>query len=175
MVSLQQVLTALRDLEAWGLVERYAIGGAVGATRYVEAAATEDVDVFVTFAGASAASLNPLAPIYRYLKSRGGTVQHEHLVIGGWPVQFLPAEGPLLEEAIADAIDVDVDGVATRVFTAEHLAAIALQLGRAKDKVRVVQMVEAKVLAMPRFAKMLERHGLTTKWKDFSKTLLSKP
>lgn len=70
-MSLQQVLAALHDLESAGVVERYAIGGAVGATRYVEAAATEDVDVFVTFKGASRSTLDPLAPIYSHLKSRG--------------------------------------------------------------------------------------------------------
>jgi hypothetical protein len=170
-MSLQQVLVALRDLEAAGVVARYAIGGGVGATRYVEAAATEDAAVFVTFKGASRSALDPLAPIYGHLKSRGAKVKGGHLVIGGWPVQFLPAEGPLLEEAITEAEAADVD-VLTRVFTAEHLAAIALQLGRAKDKLRVVQMVEAQVLDIPRFERILERHGLTVKWKDFSKTIL---
>jgi len=32
-----------------GIIERYAIGGAVGATFYIEPAATQDVDVFVVF------------------------------------------------------------------------------------------------------------------------------
>ncbi|HVT38646.1 MAG TPA: hypothetical protein VHE78_06370 [Gemmatimonadaceae bacterium] len=171
-MSLHQVLTAIHDLEMAGVVERYAIGGAVGATRYLAAVSTEDVDVFVTFKGASGATLNPLAPIYGYLKPRGAKVSEGHLVIGGWPVQFLPAAGPLLEDAIAAAVHLDVDGVPTRVFTAEHLTAIALQVGRAKDKLRVVQMVEAKVLDMPRFEAILELHGLKTRWKDFSRALL---
>ena len=41
-----------------------------------------------------------------------------------------------VEEALADAVTVDVDGTPARVFTAEHLAAVALQTGRAKDKAR---------------------------------------
>jgi hypothetical protein len=121
-VSLHQVLTVVHDLETAGVVKRYAIGGAVGATRYLAAMSTEDVDVFV--------------------------------------------------EAIAAAVDVDVDGVPTRIFTAEHLTAIALQVGRAKDKLRVVQMVEAKVLDMPRFETILDRYGLKTKWKELSRGLL---
>jgi hypothetical protein len=171
-VSLHEVLSAVHGLETAGVVERYAIGGAVGATRYLAAVSTEDVDVFVTFKGASAATLDPLAPIYAYLKPRGAKVREGHLVIGGWPVQFLPAAGPLLEEAIADAVDVDVEGVPTRVFTAEHLTAIALQVGRAKDKLRVVQMMEARVLDIPRFETILERHGLKTKWEEFSRGFL---
>jgi hypothetical protein len=33
-------------------------------------------------------------------------------------------------------------------------------------------MVEAKVLDVPRFDAILERHSLTAKWKDLSETLL---
>lgn len=40
----------------------------------------------------------------------------------------------------------DVEGTATRVFTAEHLAAIALQTGRAKDKARLLQLMESGVI-----------------------------
>ena len=49
-------------------------------------------------------------------------------------MQFLPPTGPLAEEALTNAIELDVGGISARVFTAEHLAAIALQTGRAKDK-----------------------------------------
>ena len=41
-MPLQQVLDAVRRMESDGLVERYAIGGAVGATIYLEPAATFD-------------------------------------------------------------------------------------------------------------------------------------
>jgi len=35
-------------MQAGGVIEKYAIGGAVGATLYLEPAATLDVDIFVT-------------------------------------------------------------------------------------------------------------------------------
>ena len=171
-MGLRAVLAEVRALEEARVVERYAIGGAVGALRYVSVGATEDVDVFVTFASESGGRLDPLAPIYEFLKPRGARVEAGRLVIGGWPVQFLPADGPLLQEAMGEALDVDVEGTPTRVFTAEHLAAIALQLGRPKDKLRVVQMVDEKVLDMKRFAAILKRHGLTAKWETFSRTIL---
>ena len=66
----------------------------------------------------------------------------------------------------------DVDGIATRVFTAEHLAAIALQLGRTKDKLRVEQMAREQVLDMKVFNEVLRQHGLLAKWEDFSKRYL---
>jgi hypothetical protein len=43
---------------------------------------------------------------------------------------------------------------AVRVFTAEHLAAIALQTGRSKDKLRLLQFVESGVLDAAKFQDM---------------------
>jgi len=94
-------------------------------------------------------------------------------MIGGWPVQFLPPAGPLVEEALACAVTMDVQGMKTRVFTAEHLAAIALQTGRAKDKIRLVQFVEAGVLDATRFQSILTRHGLQAAWQKFERQFLS--
>jgi len=54
-----------------------------------------------------------------------------------------------------------VAGTSVRVFTAEHLAAVALQTGRAKDKARLLQFIEAGVLDSDRFQAILTRHGLT--------------
>lgn len=64
-------------------------------------------------------------------------MEGEYIVIGGWPVQFLPPTTPLAEEALRNAVETDVQGISVRVCSAEHLAAIALQTGRAKDKVRL--------------------------------------
>lgn len=66
-------------------------------------------------------------------------------MIEGWPVQFLPPTGPLLEEAIGEAVETDLEGERTFVLSAEHLVAIALQTNRAKDKARILQFVEAGV------------------------------
>jgi|GEM_PF-2152362 len=53
---------------------------------------------------------------------------------------------PLVEEALEQAVERDVNGVSTRVFTAEHLAAICLQVGWRKDFDRIIRFVEARVL-----------------------------
>ena len=41
---------------------------------------------------------------------RGATVEGEYLIIADWPVQFLRPTGPLGEEALAESIDIDIDG-----------------------------------------------------------------
>jgi hypothetical protein len=38
----------------------------------------------------------------------------QYVVIAGWPVQFLPPTGPLVEEALADAVTVQVEGIPAR-------------------------------------------------------------
>ena len=90
MMALTDIFAELEAAVADGIVKRYAVGGAVGATFYIEPAATQDVDVFVVL-DQSAALLVSLTPIYDYFTARGAVVDHEHLVIAEWPVQFLPS------------------------------------------------------------------------------------
>jgi hypothetical protein len=78
-----------------------------------------------------------------------------------------------VEEALAQAVETDVEGTPARVFTAEHLAAIALQVGRAKDKARLLQFIESGVLDAPRFQSILARHGLADAWQKFERQFLS--
>jgi hypothetical protein len=172
MSSISQVIAMINRLEEDGVVERYAIGGAVGATFYLEPVSTLDVDIFVAFQP-QAGHLLSLQPIYDYLTAWGGVIEGEYVVIAGWPVQFLPATGPLVDEALADAVTVQVDGMPARVFTAEHLAAIALQLGRPKDKARLLQFVESGAIDTDRFKAILARHGLDNRWQEFERTFLS--
>jgi hypothetical protein len=83
-----------------------------------------------------------LSPIYEYLKSHGGREQDEYMVVEDWLVQFLVPSNALQEEGVNQAISTNVEGVPTRVMSAEHLVAIALETGRAKDHTRILQFVE---------------------------------
>ena len=156
-----------------GVIKRYAIGGAVGATFYLEPVSTLDVDVFIAFKPQPESVIVSPAPIFDYLKKFGCKMEGEYIVISGWPVQFLPPTGPLLEEALARAVEVDVEGIPARVFTAEYLAAIALQTGRAKDKARLLQFIEARALDSSYFEAIVAKHGLTQQWQRFQKQFLS--
>jgi hypothetical protein len=171
-MSIAQVIKVINQMEADGVVDRYAIGGAVGATFYLEPVATLDVDVFVAFRQQPGQVLISLRPIFDYLTARGGMVEGEYIVIAGWPVQFLPPTSPLVEEALVEAVIVDVEGMPARVFTAEHLAAIALQIGRAKDQARLLQFIEAAAIDAGRFEIILRRHGLIGQWQAFGRRFL---
>jgi hypothetical protein len=172
-VQIRDVIKAVNQMQEDGVIERYAIGGAVGATFYLEPFATLDVDIFITFKPQAGSLLVSPQPIFDYLKARGGVMEGEYIVVAGWPVQFLPAALPLAAEALAQAVEKDVDGVPARVFTAEHLAAIALQTGRAKDKVRVLQFIESDVLDTQNFQAILGRNNLAGDWKKFEQQFLA--
>jgi hypothetical protein len=166
-MDIKDVLKAFNDMEAVGLFDRYAIGGAVGALFYLEPTDTADIDIFLSFRAKPDRIIVDLSPIYDYLKARGGALQGEHIRIFGWPVQVLAAAGGLVEEALNEARETDVEGIRTRVFSAEHLAAIALQTGRAKDKVRLLQFLEAKTLDHAKLKAIIGQHGLEVAWGKF--------
>ena len=58
-----------------GIIDRYAIGGAVGATFYLEPVATYDVDIFVNFQRQLGSVLITPQPIFDFLLPRGGTLK----------------------------------------------------------------------------------------------------
>lgn len=163
---MEKTLQVLNRLEADGVIERYAIGGAIAATFYVEPVSTFDLDVFFVF-NEQANDLVLLAPIYEYLAALGYQSAGEAVEIEGWPVQFLPAFNPLLEESLAEAADIRFKDIPTRVMRAEHLVAVMLQTGRAKDYSRILQFLEEDAVELPLLASVLARHGLTKQWEEF--------
>lgn len=171
-MNIKEVLATVNRMQADGVIENHAIDGAVGATFYLEPVSTLDVDVFVVFRPEGGKIVLSPQPILDYLKARGCGMDGEYIVIAGWPVQFLPPTGPLVEEAVREAFTKDVEGTPARVFTAEHLAAIALQTGRAKDKARLLQFIEAGALDTGRFQTILLRHGLGDAWRRFERQFL---
>ena len=171
-MQIQEAIKTVNQMQADGVVECYAIGGAVGATFYLEPVATLDVDVFVEFHTKPGSEMISSEPIFRYLRDRGCTMENEHVVIAGWPVQFLPAGSALVQEALAKAVEKDVEGTPARVFTAEHIAAIALETGRAKDKARVLQFIEADAIDLDRLQEILTRRGLAGAWEQFERQFL---
>lgn len=171
-MDIREVIKLVNQMRAAGVIERYAIGGAVGATFYLEPVATLDVDVFTDFHLKSGSLIVSAKPVLDYLVTQGCTMEGGHAMIGGWPVQFLPPGTPLVEDALKEAIEHDVAGEPVRVFTAEHLCGIALEVGRAKDKARLLQFIEAGAFDAGRFRAIVARFGLEPRWKEFERQFL---
>ena len=123
---MKQTLQILLQLRDEGALTKFAVGGAVAASFYIEAVSTEDLDIFA-FLRRSVGGLVILTPLYDRLRQLGAAVQDEHVVIHGWPVQILPAYTPLVEAAVNQAEEQDYAGLKVPVVTADYLCAIALQ------------------------------------------------
>lgn len=163
---MEKTIQTLNELESSGLIERYAIGGAMGAMFYSEAVLTEDLDVFVALP-AQPGGLISLEPIYSFLKARGAVEHEEHLVVHGIPVQILPAYDTLTEEALNQAVEKSFGKTRVRVMRAEHLIAVALKTGRAKDHARVALLMDEAEVNAELLEEILGRHGLLNQWKRF--------
>jgi hypothetical protein len=164
---MEKTLQHLNALEVSGLVSRYALGGALAAMFYAEAVVTEDLDAFVLLA-TPATGLITLTPIYDFLKARGGTERREHLLIEGVLVQIIPAYDDLTEEAVREAVDQTVGKTSTRVMCVEHLIAIALRTGRAKDHARIGLLLDEAAVDTERLTDIVQRHNLTARWNQFT-------
>jgi hypothetical protein len=149
-----------------GVIESYAVGGAIGAMFYVEAFATEDIDVFVVMPPTANSLLVSLDAYATYLAKRGYEPQGEGFLIAGWLVQFIPIHDDLTEEASREALYQSFDDIFVRVILAEHLVAIMLQTGRPKDYARAHMFLEQDALDKDVLADILRRHRLEDKWQE---------
>jgi len=81
---MKTTLQVLNELEGGGGIERYAIGGAMGATFYVEPLLTFDLDVFVLLPQ-NVGDLISLTALYEALRTRGYAEEDECVLIEGVP------------------------------------------------------------------------------------------
>ena len=156
-LPLADVLRAANELVAAKLIKDWALGGALAAIYYVEPFTTYDADIF--FIPVDEGLTAGIPAIYAHLQAQGWQVEREHLLVRGFPVQFLAAHG-LTEEAVREAEQVDYEAVPAKVFRAEHIVAIAASVGRAKDKARIEQMLQQADLDKAYLADVLHRHSL---------------
>jgi hypothetical protein len=89
------------------------------------------------------------------------------VVLHGWPLQILPAYNPLIEAAVLAANIETFQGVEIPVVTADYLCAIALQTGRAKDYLRVNNLLEAGAVDAGVFEKLVRDYALAERWGQY--------
>jgi hypothetical protein len=156
-IPLAEVLRAANGLVAAGLIEDWALGGALAAIYYVEPFTTYDADIF--FIPKDKGLSAGVPGVYAHLQARGWEVEAEHLLVRGFPVQFLTAHG-LTEEAVREAQRIEFEGVPAKIFSVEHIVAIAASVGRQKDKARIEQLFAHADLDKTKLEKILQRHKL---------------
>jgi len=165
---MEKALQVIEEITRRGVIKAYAIGGGIAATYYIEPVLTYDLDIFFIPAKEG---VDVLAPIYEYARERGFSPQAESILIEGFPVQFIPAYNDLIREAVENASLLKYRDVEAKVVTAEYLAAIALQTGRAKDRERVISLLEEADIDRTVFDRILQSFGLAEKFKKLEKQL----
>lgn len=156
-----------------GVIENYAIAGAIGAVFYVEPFATQDIDVLILMPNTESGLIAKM-PGWDYLKQRGySEIRGEAIVIEGWPVQFVPVSDALEEEAYLNAETHPFEETPVRVVLAEHLVAIMLKVARPKDLARIQMFLSQDAVDQEALLNVIERHGLEQKWKTFQSRFLS--
>jgi hypothetical protein len=157
-IPLADVLRAANELVSAGLIEDYALGGALAAIYYVEPFTTYDADIF--FLAKDKTLSAGIPAIYAHLQSKGWRVEREHLLVNDFPVQFLAASG-LTEEAVRNANRIEYEGVPAKVFRPEYIIAIAASVGRNKDLARIDQMLEQAEIDRTLLDDILARYNLS--------------
>jgi predicted nucleotidyltransferase len=160
---MKKTLEVVNQLVEEGTLETWAIGGAMAAVFYVEPLLTFDLDVFVLLEK-EGPPLQPLAPLYDVLKSKGHLEAAECVMIEGVPVQFLPAYNDLILEALREARHTTYEGVSARVLRVEHLIAICIQTGREKDRERVRLLRDVSEIDRAYLESILDRYKLERNW-----------
>jgi hypothetical protein len=167
---MRELALLLNEMNAAGVINNYALFGATAQMRYTEPVATLDADVLVGVPPPE--RLNVLAPIYSFCAQKGYAPEGEAVRIGAWPVQFVPAFNALVTEAMEQADTADFEGIPMRVVRADHLAAIALSTGRAKDYTRILALLESGSTSTKEIVRVAERHKLLEQWKRFETRFL---
>ena len=162
MHSFSEVIAALNDLRDRGIVNAYAIAGAMAATFWDEAIPTFDLDVLIRLPGDDSTIVG-LDAVYRWAADNGYTLNAEHIVIGDVPVQFLPAYNSLAEEAVQKAKVLKYRELQVVVVSREYLIALALDPAAktARRRERAAMLAESAALETAVLADIMRRYNLS--------------
>lgn len=168
---MREVAVLLNAMREEGVISEYALFGAIAQMRYTEPVATLDADVLVSIPPPE--KLDQLKSVYEFCARRGFQPEGEAIRVGAWPVQFIPVFSALTREALAQAETADFEGVPLRVVRPDHLAIIALSVGRAKDWARILGLLDSGYVSRKRLADLAAQHGLADTWRWFEKRFLN--
>jgi len=167
----KELAQLLNEMKAEAVIRNYALFGAVAQMRYTEPIATLDADVLIGVAEPE--RIDILSEVYEFCARRGFKPEGEAIRVGAWPVQFIPAFSALTAEAMEQADTADYEGVPFRVVRPDHLAVIALSVGRPKDFARVLALLESGSASSEQIATLAGRHGLKAAWERFQRRFAS--
>ncbi|MEX1137899.1 MAG: nucleotidyltransferase [Bacteroidota bacterium] len=166
---MKKTLEVVNGLKEHGIIEEYAIGGAIAALKWTEPFFTRDLDLFIIpEKKVGSEELLVLSSVYDYLKAKGyDTWTGQWLMIEEIPVEFIPAEG-VAEEAVVNAVETVFEGVQTRVISPEYLIALFLKASREKDIVKIRMLLDQATVDIDHVKDIVRRYGLSDRFERFA-------
>lgn len=165
---MKKTLEKINELVESRIIKAYAIGGGMGQFYYIEPSVTYDLDIIINFASEEN-RLAPLQSIYKWAEENNYETLEEHIIIGGIPVQFLPAYNNLAEEALENAKEIKLYDVKAFILEPEYLMAIMLQTNRPKDRERLLRFFEEAKFSEEKFNAIIKKFNLIKEYKIFRK------
>ncbi len=166
---MRELIQLIDEMLNAGVLKNYAIFDALAQMRYTEAVVTMDADILI---GVEDEGLAVLSPIYAFCKDRGYLPEGEAIRVGSWPAQFIPVFDDLSKDAMESAERDDIDGLRVRVVRADYLAVMALKVGRAKDRLRILALLESEATTIENIAKLAKQYNLLDRWMKFQEQFL---
>ncbi|MBI4803352.1 MAG: hypothetical protein HY796_12595 [Elusimicrobia bacterium] len=163
---MEKAFKVIYQMHKKGILEDYAIGGAVATIYYTEPFDTQDIDIF--FVPPEKEKIIILTPFYDWLVGKKKyKVWKEYILIRKTPIQFIPAATELEKEAVKRAVIVSYKGIELKILRAEYLIAIFLQIYRRKDIAKLIKLFDEAKIDKGLLREVLARYGLGKKLKDF--------
>jgi predicted nucleotidyltransferase len=168
----EKVFRVINKMYQEKILKDYAIGGAVATIYYTEPFATKDVDIF--FTPLEKEKIILLTPFYDFLLKKGYKTYKEYIIIGETPIQFIPATNELEKEAVEKAIFVKYENIELKILRPEYLIAIFLRVYRAKDREKIIKLLDQAKIEKTFLSDILKRHNLDKKFAEFMKKYYGK-
>ena len=170
---MKKTLELIAGFKKQGLIEDYAIGGAIAVLKWVEPFFTRDLDIFITPVQApKKKELIDFSVIYKHLKGKGyDKWVGQWIVIDGVPVEFIPADAGLAKESVENAVETEYEGIKTKVIRPEYLIALLLVAGRKKDIIKIEMLLGQANINMKNLKEILSKYNLNEKFKPFTKII----
>ena len=157
-------LELINQLEREGIIQKPTIGGSVAIMYYAQPVITDDLDMFCYMPNRGFPV--DLAPIYKRLEQLDCKVHDLYINVRGVDVQFLvPANQPIVEEALENAAPISIDKVKTHVFEYEYALAVKAEAGRPKDWAHIATALESAAPNKEKLDAILIKYELLEKWR----------
>lgn len=150
-MSFADAVRILNSLKRRRVIRDYVLIGSVAATFYMEPMFTQDLDVIVL-----AESDDEYVEMFRRVAQFAEGQEGMHYTLGGVPVQIFPSTiKPLYLDTLKNARQARIGNIRVKVASPEHLILLSIEAFRAKDKLRIQQLLSA--VDMGRLTTLLER------------------